>query len=289
MIDYEILNNEETKILHKIQLDILKEFIYICDNLKLKYYVIGGTALGTIRHEGFIPWDDDIDIGMPRNDYELFLKKAPLIISKKYFIQTHISDPLYPHNFAKIRDENTTFIEKSVKHLDISHGVYIDIFPLDGVRTSKWIKYKFNIKNKVYSKKISEMFDLSIYGKKLTIKGRLFKVITNILLSRYSYQEVIIKKENLLKKYKYEDNEIVANFCGAWGEKEIVPKSYFGDGTNKLFENISVIVPEKYDEYLTRLYGDYMKLPPIEQRVTHHYCSIIDLNKSYKHYINKNQ
>ena len=165
-----IINKEETQKLKEIQLKMLKEFINICNKLDLKYYVIGGTALGTIRHNGFIPWDDDIDVGMPRHDYEKFILMGQSLLSQGYFIQTHISDPLYPNNFAKIRDSSTTFIEQVVKDIDMHHGVYLDVFPLDGVAPSKLKKLFFKLKNKLYSSKIREAFDLSIFNLKLSIK-----------------------------------------------------------------------------------------------------------------------
>lgn len=285
MLHYETLNSEETESLHKIQLEIFKEFILICKELNLKYYVIGGTALGTLRHGGFIPWDDDIDVGMPRSSYELFLKEAPKIISNQYFIQTHITDRFYPHNFAKIRDNNTTFIERNVKHLDINHGVYIDIFPLDGVSSSSIYNFFFKMKNKILTKKINEFFDLTMFQERRTLKSRVFQIFVNFLLFRYNNQELVFMKDTLLKKKKYEDCDTIANFCGSWGEKEIVPKSYFGEGRKMKFEDLNVVIPEKIEDYLLRLYGDYMKLPPIQNRITHHYCSRIDLTKSYKCYI----
>ena len=101
----------------------------------------------------------------------------------------------------------------------------------------------------------------------------------------FSIKEVVAIREKLYKKYDYDSCDLIANYGGAWGEKEIMPKSVFGQGTVKLFENIEVIVPENYDAYLTCLYGNYMELPPVEQRVSHHYCSVIDLNTAYTYYI----
>ena len=97
-----------------MELEILKEFIGVCANLNLRYFLAGGSVLGTIRHNGFIPWDDDIDVIMPRKDYEIFLEKGQSLMQKQFFIQTYKTEPDYVMGFAKIRNSNTTFIEKSL-------------------------------------------------------------------------------------------------------------------------------------------------------------------------------
>jgi lipopolysaccharide cholinephosphotransferase len=125
------------KKLHIIELAMLGEFIRICQKYSLRYYLIGGSALGAVRHSGFIPWDDDIDIGMPRVDYEKFLSVAQAELDADLFLQTHKTDPAYPFSFAKIRNSKTTFIQSDSSHLQMNHGVYIDIFPLDGYPSSK--------------------------------------------------------------------------------------------------------------------------------------------------------
>lgn len=128
----ESLSNDKTKELQLIEIELLRVFIESCQKLSLKYYVIGGTLLGTVRHNGFIPWDDDVDVAMCRDDYEKWLKEAPkLIDSDKYFIQNNHSDRYFPANFTKLRKNESTFIELPVKKLDIHHGIFIDIFPLD--------------------------------------------------------------------------------------------------------------------------------------------------------------
>lgn len=115
--------------------DLLKIFIDFCDKNKLTYFLVGGTLLGAIRHKGFIPWDDDIDVAMPREDYDKFIVLASKHFTKDkdVFFQNYRTDKYYPYVFSKLRDSNTTFIEKIYKHVDMNHGVYIDIFPIDGI------------------------------------------------------------------------------------------------------------------------------------------------------------
>ena len=123
--------------LQQTEFKMLKCFVEICNKLNLKYYLVCGTALGAVKYKGFIPWDDDVDVALPREDYEIFCKEAQRLLPKEYFLQTYKTDKAYPSIFAKIRNSNTTYIEKTIAKLPINHGVYIDVFPLDGYPEDK--------------------------------------------------------------------------------------------------------------------------------------------------------
>ncbi len=273
-----ILNQKDTEKLKAIEIDLLRVFISTCKKLNLKYYVIGGTLLGTVRHKGFIPWDDDIDVAMPRRDYEIWINKAQDLIDKDlYFVQTFLTDPYYPSNFAKLRNNRTTFIESSLRHLKINHGVYIDVFPLDYYPQKTKV---FNLKKFCLTSKITQAFDTDVisYSKaKKTIRK-----LAAILVLGTPF-DAVIKREKLYKSVT--QGELIANHCGAWGSKEIVPAKWYGDGKILKFEGIDVCVPQKYKSWLHKVYGDYMELPPEEKRVTHHYTEIIDLDRSYTEYM----
>lgn len=273
------------------ELEILKEFIRVCKELNLRYYLYAGTLLGCIRHQGFIPWDDDIDVCMPRKDYEVFLQKGQAILKDKYFLQNYKTDKEYTANFSKIRNSETTFIECSVKDLNINHGVYIDIFPLDGYRPEK--KF-YNIKRDIIYA-IHKIYISRNYNLKNTkrLKIRILKIlqkITEIIYGKNSTNKIIEKEDKIAQKCNYDDCEYISSYEYAVKspDKIYVPKNYLGGGATKVFEGVEVNVPENYDEYLTRLYGDYMQLPPEEKRVAHHYNEGVDLNKSYKEYIKEN-
>ena len=137
------MNTPEQKRLKEIELAIFRAFIDVCDKLNLKYYLLAGTLLGAVRHQGFIPWDDDIDVGMPREDYEIFVEKGQALLPKEYFIQTFKTDPDYAANFAKIRNCGTTFLETSVRNCNINHGVFIDVFPLHVYSADKTAQKRF--------------------------------------------------------------------------------------------------------------------------------------------------
>lgn len=272
------MNNDQE--LKQIQIEMLRKFIKICKNNNIMYFLLGGSCLGAVRHKGFIPWDDDIDVGIPRPDYDRFLQIAQEQLPKNIFLQTFETDKNYAQNYAKLRRSDTTFIETASKNLDINHGIYIDIFPLDGAsKSNRKVSFDF-FRIRMLTYKIYEAYQLE---KKLSIKAVLLKMVN--LFYAPTIRKAILKKDKIIKHYPYESSSIIANWCGAWGKKEIMPKSIFADGTTASFENIEVVIPKEYDQYLTTMYGDYMQLPPEEKRVSHHYNEIIDTTKSYKEYI----
>ena len=273
---------EDIKKLKEIELEIFRHFIEICNENSLRYFVVGGTALGAVRHKGFIPWDDDIDVALPRGDYEKFLIAAQKSLPSNMFLQTYITDKNYPNPFAKLRQSDTAFIEKSTSKIKMNHGVYVDIFPLDGYSRSGIRGKLLGLKEKILKISVASVF---VSG---NISRNKFRAIVKRAIARLlpDYRASVRRLDTMYKKIPYEDAEIIVNFCGAWAEKEIMPKAYFGDGIEGEFEGKKVVLPAKTHEYLTALYGDYMTLPPEEERVGHHYYTVIDLEKSYKEYIN---
>jgi lipopolysaccharide cholinephosphotransferase len=270
--------------LQKIELKILEEFINVCRNLNLNYFVIGGTLLGAVRHNGFIPWDDDIDIGMPRNDYEVFIMAGQKHLNNKYFIQTVNTDSEYLNGFAKLRDCDTTLIETSAKNRKINHGVYIDIFPLDGIPFSKLERKVKKTLITIYQTKLS-----SFYYKKgiaeANLKSFIIEGLSKFITSDKTSYDILTKIREIALKDNFEESLIVGNYFGAWGEKEFFSKDVYGKGTTLRFEHLEVKAPEKYDQYLKQVYGDYMRLPPIEKQKSHHDIYILDLEKTYLKYI----
>lgn len=268
------------------ELEILKEFILVCEKLNVKYFLDSGTLLGCVRHEGFIPWDDDIDVSMPREDYELFLKEGQKLLPQNLFLQTYETDPEYTMNFAKIRDSETTFIESTVKNLKINHGLYIDIFPIDGYKPNK--KLTNFINQKIYALcnlQINKKYVL--INRKKNVKEKMQMLLSNILYGRKTIRQILIKKDKIAKKYKYKNCNYVGIYCYSTVPiaKNFLERKVFDETTYGKFEDLlKVIIPKEYDKYLKKMYGDYMKLPPKEKRVAHHYNEKIDLKKSYKLY-----
>lgn len=273
------VTDEQLQELKQIELNMFQTFIQICSQLNLRYYLLGGTLLGAVRHKGFIPWDDDIDVGMPREDYEVFLEKAPAFMPEHLFIQSINSEPEYLMCFAKIRNSNTTFLETSINHLNINHGVFIDIFPLDYYPADEKERKAFEKKKNQYNARITMEFNLPKGPFKTRLK------LMAIRLLNPSLKKAIEKREKLYRSVPA--SAYMANLGGAWGAKEIVPAQWYGEGTTLEFEGMEVSAPVKYREWLTQVYGDYMQLPPEEKRVSHHYVDVMDLQKSYKAYVRR--
>lgn len=271
--------DEKSKQIKVILKEMFAWFHAFCAEHDLRYYMLGGTMLGAVRHQGFIPWDDDIDVGMPREDYNKLAELLAEHKSEKYILETPNSDSkeyLYP--ISKLYDINTTLIENT--RYKIKRGVYLDIFPLDGTGNTKEESDKYY---RGFAKRLNFLLAMTTGIRKgRSVIKNLFvlcgRFIPNFVIDRKYYLRKI--NEDASKKdffsYKYG-----GNIFGAWREKEIMPVEYMGTPTIYEFEGMKVYGVEKYDEYLTRLYGNWRELPPIEKRVSHHDFVLIELEKSY--------
>lgn len=274
-----------TNRLKEIELEMLKSFIAICNKFDLNWFVVGGTALGTVRHNGFIPWDDDIDVAMPRKDYEKFLTIAQENLPDDLFLQNTYTDKEVPWSYSKIRNSQTAFIEIPFDKNKFNHGVYIDIFPLDGYAYSKLTYRIFELRKKIYNYRIG----FCTYENKEDYKPPFWKkIVQSILKIIYPHHsDAVRKKDKMYRKYEYEKCDKICNFGGAWGLREMMDRKIFDVGTKMIFENINVNIAVDYDKYLKNMYGNYMELPPVEKRTTHHHATVIDLDASYKKYMEK--
>ncbi len=269
------MNQTEVAMKEKL-LGILQCFHQFCEDNRLRYYVVGGTALGAMRHKGFIPWDDDIDVGMPREDYDRFLKLSNGKLQDKFAVEsTDSPNKDFKYAYTKIYDTTTMLIESAQD--PIVRGVYVDVFPLDGVGVSyddsvKYIKKIIQMQNLLFSKICSISKNRKLYKNAAIIICRLLPINT---------KKLITKIDKACRKRSYSQFEYVANIVGNWGIKEIMPKAVFGRPRHYTFETLQVYGPENMHEYLSLLYGDYMKLPPVEKQKSHHNFIKCDLNRSY--------
>lgn len=263
------MNNKK---IHVEEMRIAKYFISICDKNNYKYFLLGGTFLGAIRHKGFIPWDDDMDFGMPRSDYENlinYLKKNP---SSKYQLCTfqdgNNSD--YP---IKIESTNVKLVDLSIG-IEKNRNVWIDIFPLDGMPKNQ-IKLNFHkikllglragFKLSQLSKNVSINNPSRTKSEKVIIKlGKITK-IEKILDEKKMYSKI----DKTLKKYNYEDSKFIVNFMGAYKFKEMFPKEVYEKTKEYLFEDMLMTAPKDYNYVLTQLYGDYLTPPKDEEKNKH--------------------
>ena len=222
------MNKETQRKLWDTQLELTDFLHNFCQKHHLKYYLAFGSLLGAVRHNGFIPWDDDMDVWMPRKDYEIFCKHFPKD-NADYFLQTTKTDKHYGRMFAKIRKNNTIFLEDVDKHVEKRHhGVFLDVFPLDNSKTkpSSLVLFK---------KKIAQFIDGYIVCKrgKVKIKGlrNILKIFPICLLSKVCTH---------LYKSKQGD-------CYYASGLQIIPKTYFGEGVLHNFEDRKYFIPEDFD------------------------------------------
>jgi len=276
-------NRTQAQRLKRVELSLLQAFVSVCDRLQLRYFLLGGTLLGAVRHKGFIPWDDDIDIGMPRQDFERFLSRAQAYLPEEYFLQTHKTDPMFPFCHAKLRDSRTTFIEKSVAHLDMHHGVYIDIFPLDFCPEGKLSRLAFMLKRQLLFLRVRPVFAIPACQRRCAVLELGAKAAAALLSLKYkSYGEALEALEDLYRKTP--SSRFVANFCGAYGRREIVPADCFKEAVCLPFEGMQLAAPKEYDRYLRHIYGEYLTLPPEEKRLPHR-VDVIDLDRPYQQHL----
>lgn len=263
---------DNIKKLHNVNLQIVKEVITICEENNLMYYIIGGTLLGAIRHKGFIPWDDDIDLGMPREDYEKFLQVAPTKFSSHLLIVNYRTDPKYQYYITRVRDTETKVIETRIGNDSKYTNASIDIFPLDGSPNIAIFRKLYYFRVMYHRALMSLCYKDSIdTERKRSRKEKMLLFIMKLLpIDRIfnPYNEKC-KIDKIMRKYKVEDSNYIGCLMGAYRTREMVPKAFYGEGAFYQFENIEIRGPQLYDDFLTMVYGDYMKLPPVEARKTH--------------------
>lgn len=250
--------------------NILCVFADICERHNLTYWLTAGTLLGAVRHQGFIPWDDDIDVGMPVDDYKAFCRIAPQELPPDFFFQNIETDKGYVQLIPKIRKNNTLFIEKEYAPYNFHKGIYIDIFPYYGLPKKNPKRYQKHVQ---FFVRFWRML-VFIHLEKSKIKILIKKCVKWLFLSFYSFDKLYEKIEKLVVKYNYNDAEYVC-CCYPLLVKDIFPKSVFEIGKKLPFADRSFCVPADYDRYLKVAYGDYMTLPPVEKRKTGH--SIIEI------------
>lgn len=267
------MNDLQEKILN-----ILKWTDQMCRTNNIRYYLMGGSMLGAVRHHGFIPWDDDVDIAVPRKDYERLYELLINMQHDKYCVETYSNqnaDYIYP--YMKIYDKTTTVVENTSNKL--KRGVFLDVFPIDGMgvcgdeEMKHFKKIRFNVnllsaKTCCWSKERKLYKNLAIIAAKFIPLGR-------------GYNGLLGKIDRLCRKYDYDASEYVGVLSGTYGEKELMPQNYYGTPTEYEFEGIKVFGVEQYDNYLKKLYNNYMQMPPVEKRVSPHCFVCCELDVPY--------
>lgn len=277
--------NKKTLDLYKRKIiEVAKAFDSFCNKYDLRYFGIAGTAIGALRHGGIIPWDDDIDVIMPRPDYERFLELVPKYLPKDYDVLNYRNTPGFPTSFSKMCDANTTLIGNG--RLRCVVGAFIDIFPLDGLpefstEEERAEYFKRSFKQRQVAEAVSEHY----YFRDFTHAFyRLdFLRIKHILLSNYhhlrNHRNLFHEWEQGIMKTDYEKAHFVAYFGSFHGPKVISPKEWFDDFFYVDFESFRIRLPIGIKQYLTQVYGDYMTPPPEGKRALLHSYYYLNLEK----------
>ncbi len=258
-------------------LSMLKWFHEYCEEQGLRYYLLGGSALGAARHQGFIPWDDDIDVGMPRADYER-LRSICTEANGKYVFEFPSEKKDFVYAYGKLYDTDTTLIENT--RYKTKRGIHLDVFPVDGVGNT----YEESLE---CFKKIDKKVNLLSTRTCAWRKGRkLYKNLAVVAMRCVPEWVLRTKKirqdiERMSREKDFDASKYVANCVGNWHEKEILKREWLGKPKEYTFEGITVYGPEKMDEFLTGVYGDWRTLPPPEKQVTHHDHLYLDLQHPY--------
>lgn len=279
-----IQNNDIIPIrdIQKKCLNILKIFDRFCQKNKLLYYVCGGCCIGAVRHQGFIPWDDDIDVMMPREDFEKLKILWPQQITDGRYVFNDNTEEVYQRSmWASISDETTTFIKERQKDLDVSHGIKLEIIPLDGCpnkRIERYIQIFWALIRQIYINQESPISK----GKAMRWAGNLLLCLHRTWRSRY---RAACRAEKRMTKFPFDSSDRVTELTTRF--KYMVneyPKEAFESAVWMEFEDTTIPIPIGYDTYLSMAFGDYMKLPSEAERVPKHESVFIDIHNSYKQY-----
>lgn len=271
-----IPNDDLLAKIHKVTLHILLAFDKVCRENDLTYFLDSGTALGAVRHGGFIPWDDDVDVGMPRKDYERFLEIAHEKLPEEFFLQIRETDPAYKRNAAKLRLKGTVFQEYDTLPY-VENGFFIDIFPFDNIPRNRCTA-KIYINTLRFFNRINGT--RGSYCKSRTRILRMFQKIV-IIMPPKLMEWLDEKCLNLCRLLENNNTGFITPFF--WGMSFY--QSYIFDAEKMfpvkdiLFEGHSVRIMQNPDYYLRTMYGDYMQLPPVEKRKPKHLKGVIDFGK----------
>ena len=256
----------ELKEIQQISLNILKKFRDICKELNLKYFLAFGTLIGAIRHNGFIPWDDDLDVIMPRNDYEKFIDYCINNKDKLGYLELfhYKTSKKYHYGIARLSDSR--YIMHSFIDKDCGMGVFIDIYPFDGVSFNNSAYNEF--KKAFYLKLLSSK---NMYEKHKTLASKLKNVIFKFIGLCFSNRYLLKQIDKIAKRVPFEESR----YCGCRTWENLIYNSYFfKESINHKFEDDCFAIPKEYDAFLKEGYGNYMNLPPDSERIAHHFYEI---------------
>lgn len=268
--------NLPPELLRKVQLkqlEILMEVDNICGNNNINYFMLGGTLLGAVRHGGFIPWDDDLDIGMFREDYDKFVSICKDQLPNKYFLQSTQTDPNYAPPFIKIRANGTIFEEANTRNINTHKGIWIDIFPIDHIKNpnSKLLSIR--------AKGIAILTTAIGYKNKSININKLKTKIVLSLFALLGIKNIDKIRTNLMSLDKRKKTDLVTNFGSNYGyKKQLMNKEIYLHPKRIQFEDFKAMAPGEYTRWLEKIFNNYMTLPSEENRTSGHNIIRCEIN-----------
>lgn len=265
----EVYTEEQIKKIQEIEMKNLRVITEVCEKLGIEFFLYGGSLIGAVRHKGFIPWDDDLDIGMLRDDYMRFVKEAPYLLPEEYYLQSPYNDKNSPYFYTKLRLKGTKYIEHCNYKLKIEQGIYVDIYPIDNMPDAddefleKYNRFQKNIRLFVWRQ--TPYSDEPEKTLKRRIRNTIKKCVC--LCLRLIPHDYFVKK---IDGIMTSDNDKVTTRKGNYSYFN--PTNLFYDihpYEKGIFEGVEVNLPKSWDAHLKSRYGDYMELPPEEERLGH--------------------
>lgn len=242
-----------------VELQMLEKFVDVCERHNLSYFMDGGTLLGAVRHKGFIPWDDDIDIIMPRKDYDRLWEIAPEEFQYPYFLQTTLSENGFFRTHAQLRNSETTGFIKIDGEKKVNCGIFMDIFVLDNIPDNviekRIFKYEIFIRKKI----LAYQYDRKYKG--LSFKKKVFYKLVHTFFKVYPFKRFYKKFNRTLARYQNKKTSLVGDITLIWRPNVQWPREWYDGYCLLEFEGLKLRAPLFYKEVLARQYGNYMKLP----------------------------
>lgn len=272
---YKEYDEPTLKRLQGIELGILKDFLYLCEKYHLTYFSFAGTAIGALRHQGFIPWDDDIDVCLPRRDYQKFLKVAKKEFSDKYTIMNADNDENYPLTTTRWMLKGTEFREESFKDIDCELGIFLDIYAFDNVSDNEW-KYKIQAFEAWFWSKILIlrcMPEPVIIGKgpKVEIEKLICKIAHKVLcMMGFSKKKIYRLCRRAMTRYNKQDTKRIAYLCDTNRYWNTIALEDLYPLRQVPFEDVMLNFPKEVEKIVSQMHPNFMELPPVEKRKNHY-------------------
>ena len=270
------LTDEQLRRLHRAQLHIAAQVKRVCDDHGLEYFLIAGSLLGAVRHGGFIPWDDDMDLGMTRESYDRFLEVAPRELGPDHFVQTLDSDPGYGQVFTKVRLNGTALVETSSTETSAHNGIFVDIFPFDSVPEQAWKQRVHAVLTAALKRVLLLNRGYALWLETTGLNALILRLAAPParMLPRTGLARLL---DRTIRMSNARTTRRMTTIGGSYGyAKESIDREWTSSLEEIAFEGTSFTCLNRSRDYLTQLYGDYMTPPPPEHRVTKHGVTSVD-------------